>query len=71
VSALILRRASRPSGQWRNDDCDLLADGGVVDRIMRTTWPGSHAVALGLRASSGSHAELQLRATTREAAIAA
>jgi hypothetical protein len=31
-----MRRASvgRPSGEWNDDDYDLLADGGVVGRIM-------------------------------------
>jgi len=26
-------RASRPSGEWKNEDYDVLADGGVVGRI--------------------------------------
>ena len=32
---LILKRASlsRPSGEWNDDDCDVLADGAVVGRI--------------------------------------
>ena len=34
---LILKRASasRPSGEWRDDDYDVLADGVVVGRIMK------------------------------------
>jgi hypothetical protein len=34
---LILKRAStsRPSGEWRGDDYDVLADGMVVGRIMK------------------------------------
>src|SRR5215831_17138138 len=34
---LILKRASasRPSGEWNKDDYDVLADGGVVGRIMK------------------------------------
>jgi hypothetical protein len=34
---LILKRASvsRPSGDWNDDDYDVLADGVVVARIMR------------------------------------
>jgi len=34
---LILKRASasRPSGQWNDDDFDVLADGEVVGRIFR------------------------------------
>jgi hypothetical protein len=35
VAKLILRRASasRPSGEWNDDDYDVLADGVVVGRI--------------------------------------
>jgi len=34
---LILRRASasRPSGEWNDDDFDVLADGAVVGRIFK------------------------------------
>jgi hypothetical protein len=34
---LILKRAmaSRPSGEWDDDDYDVLADGAVVGRIMK------------------------------------
>jgi hypothetical protein len=37
VSQLILKRAStsRPSGQWSDDDYDVLADDAVVGRIMK------------------------------------
>jgi len=33
----ILKRASasRPSGEWNDDDFDVLADGAVVGRIMK------------------------------------
>jgi hypothetical protein len=44
--ALILKRASvsRPSGEWNDDDYDVLADGVVVDT--RFLAPrGSHAYA--------------------------
>jgi hypothetical protein len=36
MPSLILKRASasRPSGQWRDDDYDVLEDGVVVGRIM-------------------------------------
>jgi hypothetical protein len=36
-SRLILKRASasRPSGEWNEDDFDVLADGTVVGRIMK------------------------------------
>jgi hypothetical protein len=35
VIQLILKRASasRPSGEWKDDDYDVLADGAVVGRI--------------------------------------
>jgi hypothetical protein len=35
--AMILKRAStsRPSGEWSDDDYDVLADGAVVGRIMK------------------------------------
>jgi hypothetical protein len=35
-SSLVLKRASasRPSGEWDDDDYDVLADGVVVGRIM-------------------------------------
>jgi hypothetical protein len=35
---LTLKRAnaSRPSGQWRHDDYDVICDGAVVGRIMHT-----------------------------------
>ena len=34
---LVLKRAStsRPSGEWTDDDFDVLADGAVVGRIMK------------------------------------
>jgi len=34
---LILKHASasRPSGEWNDDDFDVLADGAVVGRIMK------------------------------------
>jgi hypothetical protein len=37
MTTLILKRApaSRPSGEWNDDDFDVLADGAVVDRIMK------------------------------------
>jgi hypothetical protein len=37
MATLILKRgsASRPSGQWREDDYDMLDDGIVVGRIFK------------------------------------
>jgi hypothetical protein len=35
VTGLILKRAkvSRPSGQWRDDDYDVICEGAVVGRV--------------------------------------
>jgi hypothetical protein len=43
-SPLILKRASasRPSGDWNDDDFDVLADAGVVGRIFKV-----HAAPIG------------------------
>jgi hypothetical protein len=37
LGKLILKRASasRPSGEWNDDDFDVLADGAVVGRIFK------------------------------------
>jgi hypothetical protein len=56
MSSLILKSASasRPSGEWNDDDYDVLADGAVVGRIMRAkASTGGCAMAMdgGLRAS--------------------
>ena len=42
--SLILKRASasRPSGQWKDDDFDVLAEGVVVGRILKV-----HAAPVG------------------------
>jgi hypothetical protein len=39
VVALLLKRASlsRPSGEWNDDDFDVLADGVVVGRILKVS----------------------------------
>ena len=43
MTCLILKRAtaSRPSGEWNEDDYDVLADGAVVGRIFKANaeWP--------------------------------
>jgi hypothetical protein len=45
MTALILKRASasRPSGEWNDDDFDVLADGAVVGRISKV-----HAAPVGM-----------------------
>jgi hypothetical protein len=37
MTQLILKRAalSRPPGEWKDDDYDVLADGAVVGRMMK------------------------------------
>ena len=37
MTGLILKRASasRPSGEWNDDDFDVLADGAVIGRIFK------------------------------------
>jgi hypothetical protein len=44
MSSLILKRASasRPSGEWNDDDYDMLADGAAVGRIFKV-----HAAPVG------------------------
>jgi hypothetical protein len=67
---LTLKRAnaSRPSGQWRHDDYDVICDSAVVGRIMHTARrTGSEAmeVVARLRLSSRSHPHFWLRADAR------
>jgi hypothetical protein len=54
---LILKRASasRPSGEWDDDDYDVLADGVVVGRIMETA--AAPDVDARLWAPRGPHAD--------------
>ena len=73
--ALILKRASasRPSGEWSEDDYDVLADGIVVGRIMRAAASPVDAPWLWTLAC-GEHENRTPThgyAATREAAMAA
>jgi hypothetical protein len=57
-ASLILKRvsASRPSGEWNDDEYDVVADGVVVGRIMegrRLARRNAMAVDARLRASRG------------------
>jgi hypothetical protein len=72
---LVLKRASasRPSGEWNDDDFDVLADGVVVGRIMKAA-----AVPVGMSwmwtLAFGYHEDRTPThgyAATREAAMAA
>jgi hypothetical protein len=75
ASSLILKHgnASRPSGQWQDEDYDVLADGKVVGRICLEAvapqgrpwgWASGHGGHHIERAAHGYEA-------TREAAMAA
>ena len=75
MEQLILKRASasRPSGDWNDDDYDVLADGAVVGRILKV-----HAAPAGSpwmwTLAFGHHedrAPTDGYAATREAAMAA
>jgi hypothetical protein len=69
-SGLILKRssASRPSGEWNDDDFDVLADGVAVGRIMKgggsAGWEPM-AVDAGLRTARRQRADARLRADAR------
>jgi hypothetical protein len=72
---LILKRAStsRPSGEWSDDDFDVLADGVVVGRIFNTAAapvgsPWMWTLAFG---HHGDRTPTHGYAETREAAMAA
>jgi hypothetical protein len=72
---LALKRASsasRPSGEWRYDDYDVIADGVVVGRIMRAAaapegQPWMWTLVLYHEGRTPTHGY----AATREAAMAA
>jgi hypothetical protein len=67
---LILKRAScsRSSGEWRDDDYDVLADGVVVGRIMKAIaapegkpwlWAVAHGFIDNRRPTHGHEATLE------------
>jgi hypothetical protein len=75
MSSLILKRAStsRPSGEWNDDDYDVLADGAVVGRIfnaaaapVETSWMWTFAFG-----HHEDHTPTHGYEATREAAMAA
>src|SRR5262245_47639545 len=74
MAHLILKRASasRPSGEWRYDDYDVIADGVVVGRIMKAAaapvgQPWMWTLVLYHEGRTPTHGY----AATREAAMAA
>jgi hypothetical protein len=69
---LVLKRAaaSRPSGEWNDDDFDVLADGIVVGRIMKAAAAPEGAPWLWTLAF-GHHEDRTPYEPTREAAMAA
>jgi hypothetical protein len=73
MTGLVLKRASasRPSGEWNDDDYDVLADGAVVGRIFK-----GHAAPVGApwTLAFGHHEDRTPThgyADTREVAMAA
>ena len=74
VGHLILKRASasRPSGEWKDDDFDVLADGEVVGRIFKANAgpvgsPWMWTLMVGYEDRTPTHGY----EPTREAAMAA
>ena len=71
---LTLKRASasRPSGEWDDDDYDVLADGEVVGRIFKANAPvGSPWMWTFIFPHHGNRTPTHGHAATREAAMAA
>jgi hypothetical protein len=72
---LILKRAaaSRPSGEWSDDDYDVLADGVVVGRIMKAAAKPADASWLWTLAYGQHEDRIPTHGyeATREAAMAA
>jgi hypothetical protein len=66
---LTLKRAptSRPSGEWKDDDYDVLADGEIVGRIFNSGVSVSKAmdVDIGHRAPRTPQPDTRLRCDTR------
>lgn len=75
MTTLILKRAalSRPSGEWNDDDYDVLADGAVVGRIFKAAalpigTPWTRTLAFG---HHEDRTPMHGYAATREDAMAA
>src|SRR5262245_20792601 len=75
MSSLILKRTSalRPSGQWRDNDYDVLEDGKVVGRIFHLEAAAPEGRPWMWASGHGGHIERAAHGyePTREAAMAA
>src|SRR5262250_2365156 len=69
MTGLILKRASasRSSGEWNDDDFDVLADGAVVGRIMKVRAAPVDSLGCGLSLSDIMRTAPQRTATRRRA----
>src|SRR5215471_20306093 len=70
MGQLILKsaNASRPSGEWNDDDYDVLAEGIVVGRIMNAAaCAGGHVMVVDarVRIPRGPHPDARLRGDAR------
>jgi len=73
MPALILKRASasRPSGEWSDEDFDVLADGAVVGRVFKAAPVGSSWMWTLAFGHHEDRTPTHGYAATREAAMAA
>jgi ADP-ribosylglycohydrolase len=73
LAPLILKRASasRSSGEWSDDDYDVLADGVVVGRIMKAAAKPADASWLWTYGQHEDRTPTHGYEATREAAMAA
>jgi hypothetical protein len=74
TQGLILKRASsasRSSGEWSDDDYDVLADGAVVGRIMKAAAKPADASWLWTYGQHEDRTPTHGYEATREAAMAA
>ena len=67
MGQLVLKRAAlgRPSGQWDDDNLDVLADGEVVGRIYKANAALGLDVDSSLLAPREPHADARLRGDAR------
>jgi hypothetical protein len=68
LTAICIASASRPSGEWNEDDFDVLADGVVVGRIFKANAspsapPGCGRWPLGIRRTAHRRTEMRQHGT--------